>query len=46
MEKEEMSSPRDVANYTDSGLPQLFVFHGGLPLEPFWWNEHSNPNAT
>jgi hypothetical protein len=35
MEKEEMGSPRDIANSTDSGLAQLFVFHSGLPLEQF-----------
>jgi len=36
MEEEEMSSPRDIANNTDSGLTQWLVWHGGLLLELFW----------
>ena len=39
MEKEEMSSPRDIADNTDSGLPQLFIVHSGLPLELFGCNK-------
>jgi hypothetical protein len=46
MEKEEMGSPRDIANNTDSGLPQLFVFHGDLLLSSSGGTKHSNPNAT
>src|ERR1700693_2216474 len=30
MEKEEMCSPRDVANNTNSGRPQLFISHSHL----------------
>jgi hypothetical protein len=45
MEKEEMSSPRDIANNTDSGLAQLYVLHSGLPLELFWWSEPQQPKC-
>jgi hypothetical protein len=45
MEKEEMSSPRDIANNTDSGLAQLFVLHSGLLLELFGYKKTQQPKC-
>ena len=41
MEKEEMSSPGDVANNTDSGLAQSLFVHSGLLPVLFQYTEQA-----